>query len=117
MRTNFRLVLSGIALLGLSACAAAPSHDRYPRSDERHYGQQVDTAVSERDEYITRTIRAQFARDPEVSASDIDIETYRGTVALSGYLDDGAEMQRAVKIALSTPGVRTVRNEMQVGRR
>lgn len=120
MRTA--LALCGtLAMLGLVACASSPSYeyrsDRYGFSGFNETRElRRDAALAERDELITSRIRAQFARDPQVDARDIDVDTYRGTVELSGYVDDRDEIRRAVKIALATPGVRTVRNEMRVAR-
>jgi osmotically-inducible protein OsmY len=105
------LLACGVAMLGLGACASAPDSYRYAgayAAEERR--------SSEGDELITSLIREQFARDPRVDAGDIDVDTYRGTVALSGQVDDSAEIRRAVKIALATPGVRTVRNDMRLAR-
>jgi osmotically-inducible protein OsmY len=132
MRTAYIACVT--AMLGLSACASSPSThyrsesfasdrdtDRSERASRNYRGDDAvrdehDDALSERDQLITSKIREQFARDPQVSARDIDIDTYRGAVALSGYVDDGSEIHRAVKIALATPGVRTVRNDMRVAR-
>jgi osmotically-inducible protein OsmY len=126
MRTAF--TACAVAMLSLAACASAPSthyrtagfadsrNNSMPARAQRGYEEQRDDALAERDELITSTIRAQFARDPHVDAGDIDVDTYRGTVALSGYVDDRDEIHRAVKIALATPGVRTVRNDMRVSR-
>jgi hypothetical protein len=126
MRTA--LVTCAMTMLGLTACASAPSthyrtagfvatrstdmHERVQRS----YEAPRDDALSERDQLITSKILAQFASDPQVDAGDIDVDTYRGTVELSGYVGDPDEIHRAVKIALATPGVRTVRNDMRVSR-
>lgn len=89
----------GLSLLGI-ACASGPSQEST--------GQYVDDSV------ITGRVLAKLAADPETSAMAITVETYKGVVQLSGFVDSGDEASKAAELARHTPGVRTVENRLSV---
>lgn len=68
------------------------------------------------DSVITTKVKAAFAKDKVVSATDISVETdSNGLVELSGTAKTQAEADKAVKIAKSVKGVTSVKNEIVVG--
>jgi hyperosmotically inducible protein len=70
---------------------------------------------SVRDAVITTKIKAEFAKDKEVSALNIKVDTDdKGVVTLSGNARSKAEADKAVKIARDTKGVSSVKNEIKV---
>jgi hyperosmotically inducible periplasmic protein len=67
------------------------------------------------DAVITAKIKAEFAKDKQVSALNIKVDTDdKGVVALSGNARSKAEADKAVKIARDTKGVSSVKNEIKV---
>lgn len=66
------------------------------------------------DSLITAKVKAELLKDPRVSALDVSVETYKGRVNLSGFVDNPAQVQEAQRIASSVRGVRTVHNHLQV---
>ena len=66
------------------------------------------------DTIITTKVKTALAKDPVVKAYQVSVETYRGVVQLSGFVDSEASVQRAGQVAQSVAGVRTVKNEIQV---
>lgn len=95
------IVLSaGLGLTILTACTSSPT--------QRNAGEYVDDAA------ISTKIKAAFAGDTNVSASDIQVETYRGVVQLSGFADSHAEADRAVQLAQQVNGVQEVKNDIRV---
>jgi osmotically-inducible protein OsmY len=67
------------------------------------------------DAVITTKIKAEFAKDKEVSALNIKVDTDdKGVVTLSGNARSKAEADKAVKIARDTKGVSSVKNEIKV---
>ena len=67
------------------------------------------------DAVITTRIKAEFAKDKGVSATNIKVDTDdKGVVTLSGNAKDKAEVDRALKIARDTKGVTSVKNAMVV---
>src|SRR5258705_12915358 len=67
------------------------------------------------DTVITTKIKAEFAKDKDVSALNIKVDTDdKGAVTLSGNAKSKAEADKAVMIARDTQGVTSVKNEIQV---
>ena len=86
------------APLVLSACAPTPTRESP--------GQYVDDAT------ITTKIKAEFVADKTVDATNIKVETYKGTVQLSGFAKSQAEINKAVQIARNVTGVTSVKNDV-----
>ena len=68
-----------------------------------------------KDSVITAKIKAEMAKDKEVSATHIKVDTdANGVVQLSGNAKSRAEADKAVSIAKNVSGVRSVKNDIQV---
>jgi hyperosmotically inducible protein len=89
-----RVVLAGLLGAAIAGCAGGPTTSST--------GEYVD------DSAITTKIKSRFVADSMVSAFDIHVETFRGTVKLSGFVNTDAQKERAVSIARSTAGVHEV---------
>lgn len=68
-----------------------------------------------RDAAITTQINADLARDPELSALKIDVDTSDGKVVLKGTAPNDAAKERAAAKALAVAGVTAVDNQLRVG--
>jgi osmotically-inducible protein OsmY len=53
-----------------------------------------------------------MVQDSTVKAMDIKVETYKGIVSLSGFVNTPDQKTRAAEIAGGVPGVRDVKNEI-----
>jgi len=71
-------------------------------------GQAVD------DTAITTQVKARFAESPVVSALAINVETFHGTVQLSGFAKNESERTTAESIARQVPNVKSVKNDIVV---
>lgn len=71
-------------------------------------GEYVDDAS------ITTKVKAEFVRDPVVKALDVKVETFKGVVQLSGFVDSPQEKSRAEQIARNVPGVQGVKNNISI---
>lgn len=71
-------------------------------------GEAVDDSV------ITSKVKAKFVEDKAVSALNINVETFKGTVQLSGFANNATEMQRAVELAREVKGVQAVKNDIRL---
>ncbi|MFN3504998.1 MAG: BON domain-containing protein [Caldimicrobium sp.] len=80
-------------------------------TDPRTIGTQVDDAV------ITTKIKVKLLEDPITKARKIDVDTVNGIVTLTGLVESQEEINRAVAIANSTPGVKKVVNNLKIGQR
>ena len=68
-----------------------------------------------KDSVITTKIKAEYARDKQVSFRNIHVDTDdKNVVTLSGNAKSKAEMNKAVAIAKKTEGVVTVKNHIKV---
>jgi hyperosmotically inducible protein len=76
-------------------------------------GAQASDAVS--DAVITTAVNAELAKDAQLSALNIDVDTANGRVALRGTAPDAASRDRATQIAAAVKGVVAVDNQLTVG--
>ena len=93
-------VLATSLLVSLAACAPTPTREGT--------GEYIDDSV------ITGKVKAAFAADPTVKATQVQVETFKGTVQLSGFVDSRESAQKAVEIARGVKGVKSVKNEIVV---
>jgi hypothetical protein len=66
------------------------------------------------DAAITATVNAELAKDPNLSATKIDVDTASGQVALHGSAPDAASKARATTLAQGVKGVHSVDNQLTV---
>ncbi|HLQ25236.1 MAG TPA: BON domain-containing protein [Acidiferrobacterales bacterium] len=71
-------------------------------------GEYVDDSV------ITSRVKTRLIQDQALKAFDIGVETFRGDVLLSGFVDSQDMIDRAVEITKKVPGVKSVRNSLVV---
>ena len=75
---------------------------------DKSAGQTIDDAA------ITTKVKAKFVEDKAVSALNIKVNTYQGTVQLSGFAKSAEEAERAGQIARSVNGVKIVKNDIRL---
>jgi hyperosmotically inducible protein len=69
------------------------------------------------DSTITAKVKAAIFDDPALKVFDISVETFKGVVQLSGFVNSAEIRSRAGVVASRVPGVRAVRNEMTLERK
>jgi hyperosmotically inducible protein len=98
-KASILAALCAVGLISLpTACTQAPLQRS---SSEYDY-----------DTLMTNAVSNQLAGGLGVRKESIKVETYRGSVTLSGFVNDEAERARATQIASSVPGVQAVKNEL-----
>jgi hyperosmotically inducible protein len=65
------------------------------------------------DTAITTRVKEAIFREPTLKSSEINVETYKGVVQLSGFVSSSSSMSKAVEIAGSIKGVQSVKNDMR----
>lgn len=90
----------GLVAAMLAACAGGPQQEST--------GEYIDSAA------VTAKVRTAIARDEDLSVFKIGVETYRGEVQLSGFVDSEAQRQRAEQVARNVDGVEAVRNDLRL---
>ena len=71
-------------------------------------GEYVDDSV------ITTKVKAELAADDFLKSFEISVETYKGVVQLSGFVDSQMAVDKAGQIARGVPGVTKVKNNLNV---
>ncbi len=66
------------------------------------------------DSVITTKVKAQLLNEPNLKSAQINVETFKGVVQLSGFVRSRADINRAVEIARSVNGVQSVKNDMRL---
>jgi len=66
------------------------------------------------DSVITTKVKAQIFDDPTLKVMQINVETFKGEVQLSGFVNSSLASVRAVEVARSVQGVRSVKNSLVV---
>jgi len=86
--------------LTLSACA--------PTAKQEGTGGYIDDTV------ITTKVKAQLLNDDELKSREINVETFKGRVQLSGFVSSPQMASRAVEVTRTVKGVKSVVNNMQI---
>ena len=82
----------------LTACGSTPT--------SASTGQYIDDAT------ITTKVKSDFVLDKTVDAGNIKVDTFKGTVQLSGFAKSQVEINKAVQIARNVKGVQSVKNDI-----
>jgi osmotically-inducible protein OsmY len=94
------LALAAASMAMLMGCAAT--------SKSEGTGQYIDDSV------ITTKTKAAIFNDASLKATEINVETYKGSVQLSGFVKSQADINHAVEIARAIEGVTSVKNDMRL---
>jgi hyperosmotically inducible protein len=71
-------------------------------------GTEIDDSV------ITTKVKAALLADPDVKSFDIAVETHKGEVQLSGFVDSQEQIDQAIAVARKVDGVTSVGNAMSI---
>jgi hyperosmotically inducible periplasmic protein len=77
-------------------------------SSKRTAGQYID------DKELSHRVSSALRNDPEYKFHDVDVNVYRGTVQLSGFVSTSAQKRRADAIAREVQGITGVENNISV---
>jgi hyperosmotically inducible protein len=97
---------------GADAKAKTESSAAGAKEAMKDAGAAVATSVD--DASITAAVSAGLAKDPDLSAIKIDVDTKGGTVMLKGPAPSAAAKSRAEEIAKNVKGVNSVDNQLEV---
>jgi osmotically-inducible protein OsmY len=73
-------------------------------------GQAIDDGV------VTAKVKAKLIEDPVTKAHQISVETFKGSVQLSGFVETEQARTRALQLAKDTAGVKNVKDALEVRR-
>ena len=98
-----RRVANAAFVFGLATLGACASTSRSEGT-----GEYVDDSV------ITTKVKAAVLNDPSLKSAEINVETFKGKVQLSGFVNSRSDINHAVAVAKGVDGVVSVSNDMKL---
>ena len=97
---RFATFFFAILLVALFGCAST--------AKQEGTGEYIDDAV------ITTKVKAAIFNEPSLKSTEINVETFKGEVQLSGFVSTQADINKAVESARSVKGVTSIKNDMRL---
>ncbi len=94
----FSVLFMVVALFSVVACSST--------SKKESTGEYVDDTV------ITTRVKAAIVKEDTLKVSEINVETFKGVVQLSGFVHSQADINTAVRVAGNVGGVKSVKNDI-----
>lgn len=89
-----------IAFISLVGCASTSKYEGT--------GEYVDDTV------ITSKVKYAVMSEDTLKSAEINVETYKGVVQLSGFVSTDKEIAKAVEVTKAVKGVKSVRNDIHI---
>ena len=89
-----------VTLASVVGCSSTPQKEGT--------GEYIDDSV------ITTKVKAAILNEPSLKVTEINVETFKGVVQLSGFVASQADINKAVEVARGVKGVSSVKNDMRV---
>jgi len=93
-------IILALALLYLHGCAST--------SSQESTGEYIDDSI------ITSKIKVSLFNDPSLKSTEINVETYKGIVQLSGFVSSDTDINRAIDLTRGVTGVKSIMNDMRI---
>lgn len=93
-------VFVAVTLVAAAGCASTPT--------------QEGTAEYVDDSVITGKVKLAILNEPTLKSAEINVETFKGVVQLSGFVNSQADISKAVAVARGVEGVKSVKNDMRL---
>lgn len=97
---HYGVFLLMLVLISFIGCAATQNREGT--------GEYVDDTV------ITTKVKAAVFNESSLKSAEINVETFKGVVQLSGFVSTRAEIDKALEVARSVPGVKSVKNDIRL---
>lgn len=112
MNNTFKLRVFSTALVGVMATLGTgcnkPSDSTGAPPPSTTVGTEIDDSV------VTAKVKSALIEDADIKSFDLKVETRKGEVMLSGFVDSSSQMERAVAIARAIVGVKNIDNKMSL---
>ena len=108
MRVDHKLLILGVTLVAamsamITGCGSRQDDTPAPRPTTT-VGTEIDDTV------VTTKVKSALLADPDIKSFDLKVETRKGLVQLSGFVDNQAQIDRALTAARGVEGVKSVEN-------
>jgi osmotically-inducible protein OsmY len=97
---HFSALFLAVLLTSVLGCAGT--------SKQESTGEYIDDSV------ITTKVKAAIFNEPTLKSAEINVETFKSVVQLSGFVSTQANMYKAVEVARGVGGVKSVKNDMRL---
>jgi osmotically-inducible protein OsmY len=97
---RFLAILAALAMAVTLGCASTATSEGT--------GEYVDDTV------ITAKVKTAILGESTLKSAEINVETFKGVVQLSGFVNSQSDVNKAVVIARNVKGVKSVKNDMRV---
>ncbi|MDB5962771.1 MAG: transporter [Massilia sp.] len=101
--TKFAATLIAALMMTTVVGCASTSSDKHETP-----GQYIDDAA------VTTGVKAAIVKEPSLKVSEINVETYKGVVQLSGFVSSAENIATATTVARSVNGVKSVKNDLRL---
>lgn len=98
--SKFKLIIGLLLVMLIAGCAGGTMHEST--------GEYIDDSV------LTTKVKTTILGDSKLKLLQISVETFKGVVQLSGFVDSAATATRAVELTRKVPGVKSVNNSLIV---
>lgn len=97
---HISVLLAALAMTAMVGCAST--------AKQESTGQYVD------DSAITAKVKAAIFNEPTLKSAEINVETFKGRVQLSGFVSSQGDINKAVAVTQAVTGVTSVKNDMRL---
>jgi len=97
---RFSALFLAALLMSMLGCASTPTQEGT--------GEYVDDTV------ITTKVKTAIFNEPALKSLEINVETFKGVVQLTGFVSSRQSINKAVEVARGVSGVSSVRNDMRI---
>jgi len=104
---HFSAISLAVLLVSMPGCASTSTPPQQPQS-------QKGSEVYFSDAAITAKVKTAIFNEPSLKVADINVETNKSMVQLSGFVDSRANMTKAVEVERGVSGVTSVKNDMRL---
>ncbi len=92
--------VAAVTMMFMLGCASTSKHEGT--------GEYIDDTV------ITAKVKARILDEPGLKSAEINVETFKGVVQMSGFVNSQSDINRAAELARGVRGVMSVKNDMRL---
>ncbi len=110
----FVLTITLIGALSIAGCGKSEEKTATPAPAPAAPAAKTTVGTDIDDGTVTTKVKSALLADADVKSFDIKVETRKGEVQLSGFVDNQVQMDRAIAVAKGVEGVKSVDNKMSL---
>lgn len=110
MNIHYRLLVLAVSVTGVLSFTGCnkTQEDASKSATGTTVGTEIDDSI------ITAKVKSKLLADQDIKGFDLKVETHKGDVLLSGFVDNQAQIDHAIMITRSVEGVKNVDNKVSL---